>query len=239
MKKMIVMVSAFLIAGRLFAAGIAKQAQSSQAETGFAAKDAAAVKTAVAADKKAVQKAGVPASQSQLTAVTPASQVPAPTDAAEIAAVPQSPQAETAAVAPALAAAPVKPAAARLQACPGCFQPLLEGYNGIIADLKPWMEDMEAQAEGLDRKLSEIQKRINEKDDAIEKAKTGTDKKEAKAVVKSLHKERKTILKEYTGTSDKKDEFYKKFSKEAEKKMKDYNKIVAMKLQMTLSAASR
>jgi hypothetical protein len=124
-------------------------------------------------------------------------------------------------------------------ACPHCFQPLLAGYKGIIADLAPWMEEMDAQAALLDQKLSEIQKQINEKDDAIEKARLITDKKEMKAAVKSLTKEHKQLMNEYSGASDRKDAFYKKFSKEIEKKAEGYNKTAEQKLRETLSAASQ
>lgn len=168
---------------------------------------------------------------------TPAEQTSAPA-----AVVPAAPQGETAPAAPAAVsapAAPAAPAAARSQSCPNCFQPLLAGYNEIITDLKSWMDEMGAKAADLDRRLSEIQKRIDEKDDAIEKAKAGTDKKAAKAAVKALNKERKLVLKEYTNANDERDEFYKKFSKEAEKKVESYNAITAAKLQMTLSAASQ
>ncbi len=65
------------------------------------------------------------------------------------------------------------------------------------------------------------------------------DKKEVKAAVKSLGKERKAFLKEYTGASDEKDEFYKKFSNEAGEKVEGYNQIVQVKLKMTRSAASQ
>lgn len=232
MKRIIVTVSALLIAGRLFAAGAAQQVNPAQPEAVAAAPDAAVVKAAAPVKKKAVKKAGSPAAP----AVTKAAIAPAVSAAAE---VKQSALPEIVPIVSAQAEAPEKPAVARIQACPGCFQPLLDGYNGIIADLKPWMDERDAMALDLDRRLSEIQKRINEKDDAIEQAKLGADKKAAKAAVKSLNKERKAILKEYTDTNDKKDGFYKTFSSEVEKKVEGYNKIAAVKLQMTLSAASQ
>ena len=98
---------------------------------------------------------------------------------------------------------------------------------------------MDAKAAAIDQLLSAIQKRINEKDDAIEKAKLGTDKKEVKAAVKSLGKERKMFLNEYAAASDAKAGFYKRFSKEAEKKVDGYNQMVELKLKATLSAASQ
>ena len=100
------------------------------------------------------------------------------------------------------------------------------------------MEAKEAQAAALDRRLSAIQKQINEKEDAVEKAKLGTDKKAMKAEVKLLNKEHKALLKEYSAASGHKDAFYKKFSKEIEKKVEGYNKTVEAKLRETLSAAS-
>jgi hypothetical protein len=236
MKKMIFMVSALLITGALISGAFAQEAQPAKQQAVPAAPAASAVTPAAPAKKKTPKK-------------KIAKEAPAPVT---VAVVPPFPQVEAATAAPVAASVPVAvstPVAvsvpvkaeppARPPACPGCFQPLLAGYIDIIADLKPWMEEMDVQASDLDSRLSEIQKRINEKEDAIEKAKLGTNKKEAKAAVKSLGKERKTILKEYTDTRDKKDKFYKTFSKEVEKKMEGYNKITAMKLQMTLSAASQ
>jgi hypothetical protein len=228
MKKMIVMASVLLITGRLFAAGIDQQAPPTQTETEAAAPDAAAVPAVVPIKKKArVQQ---PAAVSQ---------DPEPAAAAAVVSVPPIVPVEEATAVPAAVSAPAAPEAVRPQACPNCFQPLLAGYNEIIADLKSWMDGMDAQAADLDRRLSEMQKRIDEKDDAIEKAKLGTDKKAAKTAVKALNKERKMELKEYAGASDEKDRFYKKFSKEAEKKVEGYNKITAAKLRITLSAASQ
>ena len=162
--------------------------------------------------------------------------------------VPQIPQVELATAAPAASSETVKPAAAieavkpaeaQLSACPHCFQPLLAGYSGIVAELRPWMEEMEVKAAAFDHRLSAIQKQINEKDDAIEKAKLGTDKKAMKAAVKLLTKEHKLLMKEYTMASEGKEAFYKKFSKEIEKKTERYDKIVESKLRETLSAASQ
>ena len=64
-------------------------------------------------------------------------------------------------------------------------------------DLAPWTEKMEAQAAAFNSELSAIQKQINEKDTAIEQVRLGTDKKEVKAAIKSLTKERKLFLKDY------------------------------------------
>ena len=248
LKKMILIGSALLIMGALVAPGFSQEEQPAQEQMSPAAPAVEAVKAIVPMKKKMVRKRRVkkvpaqrPVAQVELKAVVNQEPEPAPAPAVvtEVPQVPQVQQVEIATVAPAAVIAPVTPEPVRRSVCPNCFQPLLAGYNEIVADLKPWMDEMDVKAAALDQRLSDIQKQINEKDDSIEKAKLGTDKKEAKAAVKSLGKERKMFLKEYAAASDEKDEFYKRFSKEVEKKIEGYNKIVEAKLKMTLSAASQ
>ena len=236
MKKIIVTGFALLMAGTLFAPAFAQEAQPAPVQASPAAPDAAAVTPAAPVKKKAGKKKTVKKAAPKAAAEA-VSQEPAPAVAAAPE-VPQVPQTEAALAVPAVVSEAIKPEAARRSVCPNCFQPLLAGYNEIIVDLKPWMEDMDVKAGALAQNLSDIQKKINGKDDEIERAKLGPDKKAAKETVKNLNKERKTFLKEYSNASDEKDKFYKKFSKEAEKKIEGYNKIVESKKQMTLSAAS-
>lgn len=160
---------------------------------------------------------------------------------AQAAAAVPAPQPEIAAPAPEATPAPAAepaPAAARRSSCQACFQTLPASYGKITAELQPWLTEMENQAAGLDQRLSDIQKQIDGKDEAIEKARLITDKKESKAAVKNLGKERKALLKEYSGASDQKDDFYKQFSKEVEKRTLGHLKLLEDSLQATLSAAS-
>ena len=59
------------------------------------------------------------------------SEVPSEPAGVNTSAAPSAPVEE-----PAPASAPAKPEISRPNPCPGCFQPLLAGYNEIIADLK-------------------------------------------------------------------------------------------------------
>lgn len=243
MKKIMLMASALLITGALLTPAFAQEEQPAQAQASPEAPATETVKPAVPVTKKTVRKKKsvkkAPAQQPAVEVPAQAvSQAPVPV-AVAAAEAPQVPQVEAATVAPVAVSTPVKPEVARRSTCPNCFQPLLAGYNGIISDLKPWIDEMEVRAAALDQRLSDIQQRIDEKDAAIEKARLITDKKEAKAAVKSFSKERKIFLTEYTDASDEKDEFYKKFSKEIEKKIEGYNKTVEVKLKTTLSAASQ
>jgi len=238
MKKNTTILCAFLISVALAAPSFAQgekpgQAQVSPAEAAPAVKPAAPVKPK-APKKKIAKKTQIkePAAE---TAAAAASQAPTPVPAPAVA----SQQVEAATVAPAAVSEAVKPESAPPSACPHCFQPLLAGYKGIIDDLDPWMGEMNVQAAALDQKLSAIQKQINEKESAIETARLGTDKKARKEAVKGLTRERKQLLKEYSAASGEKDAFYKKFSKEVEKRTEGYNKIVESKLNETLSAASQ
>jgi hypothetical protein len=236
MKKMILSVSVFLMTAALIAPGFAQEAQPAPAQVSPAAPVEAAVTPAVPAKKKAAKKKA--AKKAAPKAAAPAAvQEPAPAAVAE---VPQVvPQAEAAPVASAVVSEPVKPEPARRSVCPGCFQPLMAGYNEILGDLKPWIEEMEVKAAAMDQMLSAIQKRINEKDDAIEQAKLGTDKKEVKAALKVLNKERKAFLNEYSDASDAKSAFYRRFAQEAEKRVEGYNKIVELRLKATLSSSAQ
>lgn len=210
----------------------------------------AAPKPARPAKKKKIRKrvrkapAQPPAAAGAVIAV-PAAAAGTPPDetAAGSAAPEEAPQAANAAEeAPLQADEPAGAAAmsaARPKACPHCFEPLAAGYKGILSDLEPWTAGMEAQAAALNSELSAIQKQINAKDDAIEEAKLGTDKKASKAAVKALTKDRKQLLKEYSAASGKKASFYKQYSKELEIRTKRYNKITEEKLQEALSAASQ
>lgn len=235
MKKTIVMASAIFITGALLAPAFAQEAQPAPVQASPAAPDAAAVTPAAPVKKKAGKKKAAKKAAPK-AAVEAVSQEPVPA-AAAAPEVPQVPQ-EAALAVPAVVSEAVKPEVVRRSVCPNCFQPLLAGYNEIIVDLKPWMEDMDVKAGALAQNLSDIQKKINGKDDEIERAKLGPDKKAAKETVKTLNKERKAFLKEYSNASDEKDKFYKKFSKEVEKKIEGYTKTVESKKQMTLSAAS-
>ena len=228
MKNIMPAVFAFLITAALPAPGFAQETQPVQAQVNPAAPAAPAKKKA--AKKKAAKKA---APEAEAPAVV---QEPAPATVVE---VPQVPQAEAAPVAPAVVSEPVKPEPARRSVCPGCFQPLPAGYDEILADLKPWIGEMEVKAAAMDQVLSAIQKRINEKDDAIEQAKLGTDKKEVKAALKVLNKERKALLNEYSAASDARSAFYKRFAEEAEKRVEGYNKLVELRLQATLSSSAQ
>jgi hypothetical protein len=210
MKKILMGVFAVFVTGALLAPARAQEAAAGQAEA------AAAAPAAVAAP------------------------VPAPAAAAVEAA--PAPQPETAAPAteakPVPAAEPVKPAAARRSSCQACFQTLPAGYGKINAELQPWLTEMEFQAADLDQRLSDIQKQIDGKDEAIVKARQIANKKESKAAVKNLGKERKALLKEYSGARDRKDDFYKQFSKEVEKRTLAHLKLLEDSLRATLSAAS-
>lgn len=150
----------------------------------------------------------------------------------------EAPQTPAVAAAPAAADAVKQTESALPQSCPNCFLPLPAGYKSIMDELTPWTAEMAAQATDCDRVLSSIQKQINEKEKAIESAKLGTEKKAVKAAVKSLTKERKILLKEYSAENDKKTAFYKQFSKELAKKADAYNKIVIRKLKEAQSAAA-
>jgi hypothetical protein len=241
MKKTVLMASAFLIAGAAFAPGFAqeeKSAQEEQAQLAIPASEAA--KPAEPAKKKPIRKkrakkAPVKPMVSESEFKT-ADQAPAkaPALAAE---VPQTTQVSAVSSAPVADTAALKPEAPPPSSCPDCFQPLPIGYESIIADLKSWTAELETQAAIFDLTLSAVQKQIDEKDNAIEKARLGTDKKAVKAAVKSLTKERKLFLKEYTAESDKKTEFYKQFAKEAEKKIDYYNKMVEEKLKQAQASA--
>jgi len=239
MKKITLAASALLIAASLSAPVFAQDESPAQAQESAAAPAAAPAKPAVRVRKKVRRKKNVKKAQTQQpaapVAVKPVSVEPEPVVAP--AAVPQAPKVETATAAPAAVSAPVIAEAPRRSACPNCFQPLLAGYNDIISELKPWMDEMDVQASDFERRLSAIQKHIDEKDDAIEKAKLGTDKHEVKAAVKDLSRERKTFLKDYSEVRDEKEDFYKQFSKEIEKKIEGYNKTVKLKLKITQAAA--
>ncbi|MCX5791349.1 MAG: hypothetical protein NTY45_03900, partial [Elusimicrobia bacterium] len=163
---------------------------------------------------------------------------PVVSTAPAVAAAPEISTAPVAAAAP-VAPAAVKPANTRPQSCPNCFLPLLTGYNSIVDELKTWTDEMAAQATALDQTLSDIQGRIDEKDNAIAKARLGTDKKAVKAEVKGLTKERKLLLKEYSAASDKKADFYKQFSDEIEKRTNNYNKATLKKLGEAQAAAAQ
>ena len=98
---------------------------------------------------------------------------------------------------------------------------------------------MASQAALFSSELSSIQKQIDGKDAAIEKARLGADKKAVKTAVKELSRERKQLLKEYSAASDEKAGFYEQFSKELEKKTEQYGRIVNEKLKEAMSAASQ
>ena len=267
MKKISMAVLALFLTGALLAPARAQEGASGQAEAAAAPVPAPAAETPPAPEmkKKAKKKPAKKAAAKQAAPAPAAEPVPAAAagtatgetaPAAEAAAVPApvpavapaaaeaapAPQPEIAAPAPeakpAPAAEPVKPAAARRSSCQACFQTLPTGYGKITAELQPWLTEMEAQAADLDQRLSDIQKQIDGKDEAIEKARLITDKKESKAAVKNLGKERKALLKEYSGASDQKDDFYKQFSKEVEKRTLAHLKLLEESLQATLSAAS-
>ncbi|HAN05932.1 MAG TPA: hypothetical protein DCW72_03875 [Elusimicrobia bacterium] len=259
MKKILMAVFAFFVTGALLAPARAQEGAAGQAEAAAAPVPAPAVETPPdpAMKKKAKKKAAKKAAEQQAAAAPAAVPVPAaeaagaasgepaPADAvqapvpapvpAPAAAAVAAPQPEAAAPAPEAKPAPVT---ARRSSCQACFQTLPAGYDGILAELKPWLTEMENQAADLDQRLSDIQKQIDGKDDAIEKARLITDKKESKAAVKNLGKERKALLKEYSGASDQKDDFYKQFSKEVEKRTLAHLKLLEDSLQATLSAAS-
>ncbi len=240
MKKISLMAAALLITGSLLVPAFAQDETPAQGQESAAEPAAAPAKPVVHVRKKVRRKkvakkapAQQPAAQA---AATPVAREPEPA-AAPAAPAPQVRQIETATAAPAAVSAPVIAEAPRRSACPNCFQPLLAGYNDIISELKPWMDEMDVQASDFERRLSAIQKHIDEKDDAIEKAKLGTDKHEVKAAVKDLSRERKTFLKDYSEVRDEKEDFYKQFSKEIEKKIEGYNKTVKLKLKITQAAA--
>lgn len=237
MKKMTILVYVFLISGALLATSFAQEGQPSGQQVAPAAqaeKPAAAVKKQTPRAKRVKKTLNKPAAETAAKAGGQGT-VQIATRTAE---VPLA-QVNAATAAPAAVSEAVKPKPGTLSSCPHCFQPLVAGYSGILAELNPWMEEMDVRAADLDHKLSAIQKRINEKDSAIENAKLGTDKKAMKAAVKSLNKEHKLLEKEYDKASEEKDAFYEKFSKEIEKKTEHYNKIMGSKLKETLSAASQ
>lgn len=243
MKLKALIISFIFTAGGPAAAAFALDAQPAKAQPGTEA-NAAPAAIAVKAAAPAPEKKVIPAVKA---AKKPAVKQAAPEAAAlqkpeqqlsTAAAAAQARQIDMATAAPVAVSAPVKPEPAVHSSCPYCFEPLLAGYNGIIADLKPWMQEMDLQAAAFDQKLSAIQKQIDGKDDGIAKAKLDPDKKAGKAAAKALSKERKQLLNEYSDERDAKDKFYKKFSKDVEKKMKGYNRIVEEKLRTTLSAAS-
>lgn len=258
MKKILIAVFAVFVTGALLAPARAQEGAAGQTEAAAAPVPAPAAETPPApAMKKKARKKPAKKAVEQQTAAAPAAvtvpaaeaagtatgetapadaapvPVPAPDAAAEVAAAPQP-----AVSAPVPAAEPVKPAAARRSSCQACFQTLPAGYGKITAELQPWLTEMENQAADLDQRLSDIQKQIDGKDAAIEKARLITDKKESKAAVKNLGKERKALLKEYSEASDQKDDFYKQFSKEVEKRTLGHLKLLEDSLQATLSAAS-
>ena len=233
MKKIVMITWAVLITGALLAPAGAQEQPPVQAQAGPAAPAAPRKRTARTKRVKKEQ-AKAPAAQA-----VPAPAVPVQVSTPATAAALPLPRVEVATAAPAAVSEAPKPAAFPRSSCPHCFQPLLAGYSGVISDLIPWMEAMDLQAAAFDHKLSAIQKQINEKENAIEQAKLDTDKKAMKAAVKNLNKEHKLLLKEYSAASDEKDAFYKKFSKEVEKRAERYNKITGSKLKETLSAASQ
>ncbi|MGD9642586.1 MAG: hypothetical protein AB7V08_07580 [Elusimicrobiales bacterium] len=256
MKKILTAVFAVFVTGALLAPARAQEGAAGQAEAAAVPVQAPAAETPPAPEmkKKAKKKPAKKAAKKQAAPPPAAEPVPAaaagtasgetlPAAAAPAAAVAVPvPQPETAAPAPEAkpipAAEPAIPAAARRSSCQACFQTLPVGYGKITAELQPWLTEMEVQAADLDQRLSDIQKQIDGKDEAIEKARLITDKKESKAAVKNLGKERKALLKEYSGASGRKDDFYKQFSKEVEKRTRAHIKLLEDSLQATLSAAS-
>lgn len=260
MKKILTAVFAVFVTGALLAPAGAQDGAVGQAEAAAAPTPAPAAETPPApemkkkakkkpAKKVAVQQAAavpVPAAEAAGTASgepAPADAVQAPVPAPVAAPVPAPPAAVAVPVPQPVIPAPAPetkpaPAAARRSSCQACFQTLPAGYEKITAELKPWLTEMESQAADLDQRLSDIQKQIDGKDDALEKARLITDKKESKAAVKNLGKERKALLKEYSAASDQKDDFYKRFSKEVEKRTLGHLKLLEDSLQATLSAAS-
>lgn len=257
MKKILMAVFAVFVTGALLAPARAQEGAAGQAEAAAAPVPAPAAETppAPAIKKKAGKKPAKKAVEQQTAAAPAAVPVPAaeaagtaagetaPADAAPVP-VPAPAAAEVVAApqpavsAPVPAAGPVKPAAARRSSCQACFQTLPAGYGRITAELQPWLTEMENQAADLDQRLSDIQKQIDGKDADIEKARQIANKKESKAAVKNLGKERKALLKEYSEASDQKDDFYKQFSKEVEKRTLGHLKLLEDSLQATLSAAS-
>ncbi len=241
MKKIMMTVSGILMAAALSPA-FAQQTPPAQAQVSAVAPSAPAKKKRTSVKKSKPVKATAAeapkaAVRPQVSTATPAAELPVPHVAVATAAPSAAPSASTESVKPAAAPEAVKPAFP-VSSCPHCFQPLLTGYNAIAANLKPWMEEMDAKAAAHDRRLSAIQKQINENETAIEQAKLGADKKAAKAEVKNLTKEHKALLKAYSAASDQKDAFYKKFAKEVEKRTEGYSKLLELKLKETLSAAS-
>ena len=258
MKKILMAVFAVFVTGALLAPARAQEGAAGQAEAAAVPTPAPAAEMppAPAMKKKARKKPAKKAVEQQAAPAPAAVPVPA-AEAAGIATgetapaaapvpvpVPAAAAAEVVAVsqpavsAPVPAAEPAKPAAPRRSSCQACFQTLPAGYGKITAELQPWLTEMENQAADLDQRLSDIQKQIDGKDAAIEKARLITDKKESKAAVKNLGKERKALLKEYSAASDRKDDFYKQFSKEVEKRTLSHIKLMEDSLQATLSAAS-
>lgn len=255
MKKILMAVFAVFVTGALLAPAMAQEADAGQAQAAAAAAaPAAETPPAPAMKKKAKKKPAKKAAGQQAAAPAAApvpaaaagdasgetapaavpAPVPAPVPAAPAEAAP-APQAEIAAPVP---AAEPAPAAARRSSCQACFQTLPAGYGKISAELKPWMAEMEGQAADLDQSLSDIQKRIDGKDGDIENARQIANKKESKAAVKNLNKERKALLKEYSKAADQKADFYKQFSKEVEKRTRAHLKLLEDSLRATLSAAS-
>lgn len=257
MKKILMAVFAVFVTGALLAPARAQEAAAGQPEAAAAPVPAPAAETppAPAMKKKAKKKPAKKAVEQQTAAAPAAVPVPgaeaagtasgetAPVDAAPVpvpapaAAAVAVPVPQPVIPAPAPETKPV-PAAARRSSCQACFQTLPAGYEKITAELKPWLTEMENQAADLDQRLSDIQKQIDGKDADIEKARQIANKKESKAAVKNLGKERKALLKEYSAASDQKDDFYKQYSKEVEKRTQAHLKLLEDSLQATLSAAS-
>lgn len=258
MKKTLLTAFALFLTGALLAPASAQEADAGQAQAAAAPAPATETPPAPAIKKQAKKKPAKKAVEQQAAAAPAAVPVPAaeaagtasgepapaaavvpapvPAPAAAAAEAAATPRPETAAPAP--AAEPAKPMTARRSSCQACFQTLLSGYGNITAELKPWMAEMEGQAADLDQRLSDIQKRIDGKDGDLEKARLIANKKESKAAVKNLGKERKALLKEYSEAADQKEDFYKKFSKEVEKRTQAHLKLLEDSLRATLSAAS-
>ncbi len=157
--------------------------------------------------------------------------------AAAIACPPPVSASEPSRAEPAAAPAPAARQASS-SACPYCFQPLLDGYAGLIEELKPWLAELEAEAAAFEESLASIQKEIDAKDAEIARAKEGADKKAAKAEVKKLTGERKALLKKYVSVSDEKAGFYKNYSRDVGKKIETHIAAVRQMLKQVQSAAS-
>ncbi|HNT98204.1 MAG TPA: hypothetical protein PKK31_08070 [Elusimicrobiales bacterium] len=182
---------------------------------------------AAAAPAAAKAQAEAPAAPAAAETPTEAPVLPAVETQAEV------PAAAEQAPAPVPAAKP-----AFRSACQYCFQPLLDGYAGLIEELKPWLAELETSAADFEATLSGIQKEIDAKDAAISAAKEGADKKAVKAEVKKLTADRKVLLKKYVSVSDEKEKFYKRYSKEVAKRIEAQIGKVQQMLRQVQSAAS-